>query len=559
MALLLTKQEPGNAALRSLQTMGIPFFATHDLDAALRHRLIFIYPSVDHNSFSEAEAARLIAFVADGGSVFAQNVFWGGLKPIFGFDGFTPSRTRHQLSFQGQDKVLLYLDQLEERHIQLGSPELKEVIWSNGYKAAPGAMVLAEFEDGSAAMLQKDTGKGHAYLIGVSLEDVVLRPQQNRDYEAQRVYANGFEPAGDVWPLLLRAFYEAYSPIGLRLHTIPNGKRSVLMLSHDVDWEYSIGPVLELTELERAAGAASTFFVQTKYSDDVNSRAFFYGANLGTLRRAQAAGADIGSHTIIHTLDFNLLSLGTGEETYADYRPRATIWSNSYHATTLGEVCVSKSLLDGNLARQKTIFFRAGHLSVPPYLPEALQRCGYDFDSSFTANDVMTNFPYRLYLDLGMTESAEIFEFPVTIEDEQKPPLRDRIGSALRIITANADNGAPNAVLIHSNNSGEKWETEKKLLSALPKDIAVTNMTTFADFWKARDQVRWQYAALPDGSVRVQLTIPSRISGLTLSSPRPVLSVNQVDGAPYAEASYTAHSITLPALEPGTVAFIIRY
>jgi hypothetical protein len=67
---------------------------------------------------------------------------------------------------------------------------------------------------------------------------------------------------------------------------------------------------------------------------------------------------------------------------------------------------VSKSLLDGELPGHRTVFFRAGHLRVPPYLPEALVRCGYEFDSSFTAGDVLSNFPYELDFDLGKGDKA---------------------------------------------------------------------------------------------------------------------------------------------------------
>ena len=129
--------------------------------------------------------------------------------------------------------------------------------------------------------------------MGVALNDVVLRNQQNRDYEAQRIYVNGFEPGTDVWLLLLRAWYEAYSESGVRLGTIPLGKRSVLMLSHDVDWEYSFQPMLAFADFEKSAGTSSTFFVQTKYLDDANSHAFFFG------RRWMSCGSWLAARVIL--------------------------------------------------------------------------------------------------------------------------------------------------------------------------------------------------------------------------------------------------------------------
>ena len=52
------------------------------------------------------------------------------------------------------------------------------------------------------ALLTNSVGKGRR--TGLSLLDVVLRSQNNRDY-AQRHYVNGFEPGADVWLLILRA------------------------------------------------------------------------------------------------------------------------------------------------------------------------------------------------------------------------------------------------------------------------------------------------------------------------------------------------------------------
>ncbi len=533
--------------MRCLKEMGIPFFVTRDLRAALRHRLLLLYPDVDGTTFDAAQAQAITDFVAHGGVIFAQDVFWGGFKPLFGFEDVTALRTRHKIVFEttganATDPVFRYLNRPAEKEVPLGSPEIKEVIWTNGYKAAAGTETLGRFEDGSAAVLRHDVGRGHAYLIGVALNDVVLRNQQNRDYEAQRIYVNGFEPGTDVWLLILRAWYETYSDTGIRLGTIPQGKRSVLMLSHDVDWEYSFQPMLAFADFEKSAGASSTFFVQTKYRDDATSHSFFFGQALDVLRELTARKSDIGSHTVIHTKLFNKVPLGTGEEKYPSYRARATRDNPAQDATALGEVCVAKSLLDGELAGHDTIFFRAGHLRVPPYLPEALVRCGYEFDSSFTAGDVLSNFPYELDFDLGMTEPTRIFEFPVTFEDEQLPPLLDRIPAMLETIEANAENGAPSVLLIHSNNSTDKLEAERGILSRLPKDILAENMTEYARFWKARSQVRW-FPRLVAGEEQIEINSELPIAGLTLVTLRRIQNASGMPGI-----RWTDHEVILPDL-----------
>jgi hypothetical protein len=516
-ALLITSKDDATLApIRILQAMGIPFFVTRDLHTALRHKLVLIYPGIEPNSLPPEAVGLFEQHMIRGGTIFAQNVFWRALEPTFGVEGYLPLRSRHHMALTGvNDEILQYLDRPQEREVQLGSPTLEQVIWTNGYSPTSKGKVLARFEDGSAAVVTCSRGKGRSYLIGLSFDDVVTRNQQNRDFEAQRIYVNGFEPGTDIWLLMLRAWYETYSESGVRIATIPDGMRSALMLSHDVDWEYSFQPALQFAKVERSRGLSSTLFVQTKYLPDVNSRAFFFGKNLDVLREAKAIGADIESHTVLHSHGFNHAVLGSGHESYANYRARATGRDTAEGITALGETCVSKSLLDGEM-HQQTRFFRSGHLRVPPSLPEALERCGYEFDSSFTADDVLTSFPYKLNLDLGWSEESSIYEFPVSIEDEESP-LESRLDRTLDLIQANADNNAPTVILIHSNNADSKLKAEQELLQRLPRDILVTNMSDFARFWKARDELNWTVRRVSNHSLQLELTSELPVRGLTFS------------------------------------------
>jgi hypothetical protein len=543
--------------IHSLKEMGIPFFVTRDLPQALRHSLVILYPSVDSHTFTQPQADQLATFVRQGGFIFAQNVFWGGLQHLFGFYSFAPSRKRYHVEFPvTNDPVTKYLNRPEERDPQLGSDRFSEIIWSNGYVPDPGAEVLAHFEDGSAALLTNSFGKGKVYLLGLSLLDVVLRNQNNRDYDAQRHYVNSFEPGADVWLLILRGWYEAYGKDWVRLSTIPGGHRSALLLSHDVDWENSFAPGLDFARIEKANQASSTFFIQTKYVDDANSKAFFFGPKIEILRQLKAGGSTVGSHSIIHSRGFNKFELGSGRETYSSYQPRGLGFDTASGATVFGEVRVSKELLDGEIPAQDTIFFRAGHLRVPVSLPEALERSGYQFDSSFTADDVLSNFPFALPRNLGFEEDSEIYEFPVTIEDEESPGFAKRVPQALQVILANAENGAVSVVLIHSNESTLKAAAEQDLLRQLPSDIVKTDMLTFAKFWRARDRLQWSLtpSSLPS-EVVLQVESNESVTGLTFEFQRPLATVT--GGA---IMSPDNRHLVLPELAPGrSISIRINY
>jgi hypothetical protein len=557
-AVFRTSAEEGMLGLvHSLCEMGIPFFVTRDLDQALRHRLVIVYPSADGRTFNEDEVQKLNLHVTKGGSLLSFNVLAGALRPLFGFRDVVASRRRHRVNFDmGSNPIEKYLNRPEEREVQLGNPKYDEIFWTNGYTSDGTSDVLAHFDDGTSAVLRKKFGEGTAYVFGLSLQDVVLRNQVNRDYDAERHYVNAFEPGSDVWMLMLRAWYESTQPGAVRLGTIPGGKNSVLLLSHDVDWENSFDPALDFAAMEDKHHAKSTFFIQTKYVSDANSVSFFFGKDLEDLRKLQSLGFSIGSHSIIHSRGFNKFDLGTGTETFATYQPRGTGFDSATGATIFGEIRVSKQLLDGELPGQQTVFFRAGHLRVPPTMPEALQRCGYLFDSSFTAPDVLTNFPYSLPLGLGFDEDSGILEFPLTFEDEEAPRLDQRVASALEVIRANAENEAISVILIHSNEAHYKLKAEEDLLNQLPPGVTATGAVSFARFWRARDRLKWTITPGHAASeIRLTVTSGEPVEGLTFEFQR---NVKTVDGG--ATLAESGRQIVLRPLQAGdTVSVAIRY
>jgi len=537
---------PGLGLIHSLREMGLPFFVTRSVSQAVTHRILIIYPMVNYRSLSIADAKRLSDYVREGGVIFAQDVFWGGLKRLFGFTGYQPARNRHWVIFESRsDPVLQHITEPEEQRVPLGSPAIPQVIWSNGYQVSPGVEILARFEDGSVAMSCNPMGRGRAYLLGVSLDDTVARNQANRDFEAERSYVNAFEPGSDVWMLILRALYENIQPDWVRLATVPNGKRSILLLSHDLDWVESVEFALHFAAMEQRHHALSTFFVQTKYYGNAIGPPILTARNLRDLEQLQVEGFDIESHSVMHALSFNHFPLGNGTEYYPQYHPTLGWFDQStYHgATVFGELLVSKSILDGEFPGHDTLFFRAGHLRVPFSLPEALERSGYRYDSSFTAADVLTNFPYDLPLGLDEKEDSGVYEFPVTIEDEQKPPLGHRLDAALRLIALNAANGATTVLLIHPSDL-EKMRAEQQLLDRLPADVAVSDMLSYARFWRGRALLDWRVLRTDKPTwVILRLTANEPIQGLTFDFAQPIAFASGVRGA-----RLEGHELILPPL-----------
>ncbi len=548
-----TVNEPPLAAVHALREMGIPFFVTQNLSEALRHRLVILYASVDARTFTPADLEEIRRHVEAGASIFAFSATAGPQGALFGFREAAASKHRHLVRFErGADAALRYLDRPEALEIRLGSDSIPEIFWTLGYTPEPGAAVFARFEDGTAALVRKRIGAGVVYLSGVSLLDGLLRGQTNRHFEAFRQYVNAFEPAGDVWMLILRAWYETLEPGAVRLATMPDGLRSVVLFTHDVDWEDSFPPMLDYARAETERGAHSLFFIQMKYVNDANGHGYLTPANLDVLRRVYSLGFPMGTHSIIHSRAFNHFELGTGRESYVNYTPRGTGANTATGATVFGEVRVSRELLDGNVPGQRSIFFRAGHLRVPKSLPEALVRCGYEFDSSFTAPDVLTNFPYALTLGLEFDEDSGLYEFPVTIEDEEEPPLDARVDAAMEVFRANAANGAPSVVLIHPTDAKQKLRAEEAMLAGLPARTRAMDPLEFAQFWRARDRLEWS-AAEGAKPRTVELRVVSReaVRGLTFEFARQVAGVSAG-----AKLLPDRHTVVLNPLEPGKPAKI---
>jgi len=147
-----------------------------------------------------------------------------------------------------------------------------------------------------------------------------------------------------------------------------------------------------------------------------------------------------------------------------------------------------------------------------------------------------------LPLDLGFEEDSRLYEFPVTFEDEASPALAQRIDQTLEVIRANAENGAMNVLLIHSNETGSKLAAEEELLRRLPNDVAAEDMLSFARFWRARDGLHWT-AALSGKDIVVTVRSAEDVRGITLDFGRPIERVD-----PGATLLADRHRMVLPEL-----------
>jgi peptidoglycan/xylan/chitin deacetylase (PgdA/CDA1 family) len=503
-------------ALRdSLEMMGIPYRATARVEEASRRPLMLIGGLMLNTELSPSDRETLYSYVERGGILLATQVQGNRFFPLFGLTKAATSRLNFRVQFTStDDPALRYLNRPEERLISLGDPKLySETVWSTEYVTSPGAEVLGRYENGAAAVTRYAYGRGLAYALGLGFKETTLIPQLARSFEAARGFINWFEPSGDVFRLLLRGLYEDSVHPFLLVHTVPDGKQTALCLSHDVDAQESFRNSAAFARMEATLGVRSTFFVTTKYFLDEADIAYYTPERVEWIRQVAAMGFEVGSHSVSHALAFEDLPVGSPDINIQNY--------DTAHPTVFGEVRVSKELLDRDL-HQKTRGFRAGYLRYPDELLRILEESGYTFDSSVSAQWVLTNFPHFGFRRRALgSERSRIVVVPVTLDDS-RGELKTREfltaasqDEALRIwtdvIQANAENNATSCLLIHPSDATYKLETERRLIEALRgKDIWIGDVGSAARFWSDRDRLRPALRTAPGEPVTIVLNLAKR-------------------------------------------------
>ena len=517
LAVLLTDRSSAWLGLaHGLKTIGVPFIITDDYAEAIAHRVVLVYPTISGSVLSSDALHALAAFPRSGGTLIGSHVLGGGLNEVFGFGEALASRQRFEVHFKLDAAVASTFTDPRERTLRLGNRDKKsDALGSYGYTENSDPVAL--YEDGTAAVTHKSYGGGHAYAIGIDVGFLLLRGYNNRGEEVAWSFDNRFDPTLDVWLRLLKAIYTAGEPNAVTLGTVPFGKSLSVMLTHDVDFTKSIANAVTYAEYERSQGLTGTYFVQTKYIRDYNDDIFFNLQGVSHLKALADLGMEIGSHTVAHSKIFNTFPMGSGAEQYPAYTPFVKDRRTAYNGTILGELRVSKFLLE-QFSGQTLLSFRPGELSNPFVLPQALQATGFRYSSTATANNSLTHLPYQLNYDRSSKAETNVFEFPVTIEDEELPKLGERLPEALELARQISRYGGSCVILIHPNVLDHKLEFEKRFVEGVKPLAWFGSISELGQWWSARNEVALDISREGDTLV-VMLQIPTSMEGLTVEVP----------------------------------------
>ncbi len=472
LAILLTDVQSNWLGLaHGLKSFGVPFTVTTDPYEALRHRVIMVYPVLSGRVLPPKAFRALVAHPRKGGTLIASDIYGDGVEEVFGFREVRHGRDHYELRLAVGAPLFEEFTDPAEQVLPLGN-HAKNVrpiaAWSYSETKEPP---LARYEDGSAAITRRSYEVGHAYAIGLDLGHLLLKGHNLREEGLARSYDNRYEPMLDVFLRLLAAVYREGEPDAVRLHPVPRHRELAVIMTHDIDAQTSMANAVQYAQFEKSQGIVGTYFVQTKYIKDFNDEVFLNEQGIDDMAALHRLGMELGSHTVAHSKVFSHFPLGTGTERFPDYQPYVKTRTKAANGSVFGELRVSKYLIEQLSGGANILSFRPGELSNPKTLPQALAATGYRYSSSSTANNSLTHLPYQLMVNRDVETESEVFEFPITIEDEEFPEMGSRVPEALAVAAKVARYGGSVVVLIHPNIVGHKMTFEKEFVAAV-RDVA---------------------------------------------------------------------------------------
>jgi hypothetical protein len=508
------------------RSIGLPFSIVSDLDQALEHNVLLVYPTLTGSGTSADTLQSLAAHVRAGNTVLAFSVLGGGMPPLFGFEEALERSGLDSMTFVDNDLSRDFIKDDAEREIPLAPLSSATARTGSGLPGVSYAGTrrppVAVYGDGSAAISHnyfetEDGSVGHAYAIGFDFGHYILRAHNGRFTEMTPDYVNAYQPKTDSLLRFIAAVYQQGEPDAVLLHPVPEGQSLAILITHDVDYTESLSNAAVYAAAEASRSVPASYFIQSKYISDYNDSRFFDVESAKLLPDLVSMGMEIASHSVAHSNEFRIMPIGTGQEQYPQYRPFVRDFTHVENASILGELRVSKFLLE-QTSGQTVQAFRPGHLSLPEQLPELLAATGYRYSSSITANEALTHLPYRLMHSRGYEVELDLFEFPVTIEDEQWE-LQDSMPEVRELLGAIGRHGGLANVLIHTDTVEGKLDFQNALIDEYRHQAHFSTLSDFADWWQARDSVTIDSTEKQGTGRLLRLTTESALQGLTLKLP----------------------------------------
>eukprot|EP01137_Pigoraptor_chileana_P009090 Opistho-2@56837 len=388
--------------------------ALSQLTSLAVYSVVLIPVRVDPTWFTAARASRLTAFANAGGTVvFVRPA--GSALALAGIASAQVNLATVTL-FRVEDTakrtfgIFDKFDAREELEIPVVDKDtfgdLK--VYMDVYAPSNGAALITAYSEVStggaatalgAVAVSTQAGKGRFYAFGHNMYAY---------YSYRGGYINAFDPAIDLWGLLLRGFLrEATQGHAVVKHTVPGPQSAVIYISHDAEWDEPY--VKEMNDAAAPYGGKPNFYVQTPV-----------GTNKQQYRDVAAyiskhGASPLMAHSCEHEADFGTQAVGDCSQ------PPSKI-AQAYKAnprTLCGELIVPKYFLESATGVTVT-GFRSPYLLIHRQQYVLLKQLGYVVDSSIAISELKTNLPIATekinVLQFNFNRQA-LYTMPLQIED----------------------------------------------------------------------------------------------------------------------------------------------
>lgn len=484
-----------HACINLMQQSGLPYDTTSFIDTAINYPVIITASRILDTTLSPVQRIQLQNYVSSGGVLISSSLRDTNLNALFGINQIQSDDSLLMITWDtiSYPQFFDLVDDSLEVTVSIGDSSFTNFV-TRAYSLTT-AQSLANYEDGRCAVAMNAFGTGKTYLFGPDFRDIILRPQLNMDLEAQRVYSNGFEVSTDVFVFVIRNIIRQHISNSVYKYTVPGNSTSALLITHDVDSYSSIDTMHYFSIWEESLGIDAQYNITTRYMSDTWMSDYYLG-NEPRIDSLLMHGHTLASHSVGHFPDFDeepIFQYGTLGSTMISYTPSYTSGMTSA-GTVLGELEVSKDLLESTYG-VPIRSFRAGHLCYPDSLIMGLGTTGYEFNSTNSANDILTGFPFFPYNRRSFSGIYNgVLEIPMTISDVFKDnPIADT-NSSLKVhiwltqIEKYNKNNAPVTLLIHPNRMF-KLTAMQNLLDSIPTTMCIYPFQRYGQFWRQRDSL----------------------------------------------------------------------
>lgn len=267
-------------------------------------------------------------------------------------------------------------------------------------------------------------------------------------------------------------------------------------MTHDIDSKTAMDSMTYFSTYEKQKGITGLYNITTSYHNNGWISAF-YNSNSATIQQLINDGHIIGSHSVGHFPDFGNKThfpLGSTGNTKFNYFPHYNEINNTTTGGSVyGEVEVSKQLLYEDYGVNVTCF-RAGHLAFNDSLIYALENLNYKYNSTLSANSILTSFPfYSMKIRSFNGSESSVIEIPMTISDVMDSINQSNYSQMVDIWSNTTElyaaNHSPVVLLIHPNRLW-KLQAEKQFINGLDQDIKPFSFLEYGQFWRKRENLQ---------------------------------------------------------------------